>query len=133
MTARHYTAADLAPLFLATDLALEVIAAIEAGPEADRLLAQCYAAALRAVDAAASMRRLLARDRLVLVLADATPAEARAVWDALAAFCENEEADGTEDGLPDPHYPPARALCDRLGTAMASYAEATNPTEEIEP
>ncbi len=61
-------------------------------------------------------------DRLAAALATATAAEARAVWDALSAYCENEEADGTEDAV-DPNYPHARALCDRLSAAMAAEAE----------
>ena len=53
-------------------------------------------------------------DPLVRILRNVTPEEARALWHALAATVENEEADES----PSEHHAVAAALCSRLDAAM---------------
>jgi len=61
-------------------------------------------------------------DRLVAVLATATPDEARVVWVALQQFIDNQET-REDDELPTVGEVVARRLQDRLDAAMVSYAK----------
>lgn len=65
-------------------------------------------------------------DRLVAVLATATPEEARVVWQALQQFIDNQ-AEREDDEDPSEEETTAQALQDRLDAAMASYAEPSTP------
>jgi hypothetical protein len=53
-----------------------------------------------------------------------TPAQYLAVWNSLAQYVENEEADGDPDAR-HADYEPARELLDQLDASIAQLAEPT--------
>lgn len=61
-------------------------------------------------------------DPMVESLSTATPGEARAVWQTLSEWVENEQADGDNDN---PHalLHAAESMLSKLDAVMASYAE----------
>jgi hypothetical protein len=69
---------------------------------------------------------MTSRDLLVEAFCNLSPEEARAAWHAIAAFVENEEADGDPDH-PGEHYAAAQSLCDRLDVAMIETHSGTVP------
>lgn len=60
----------------------------------------------------------MASDPIVTALCSASPKEARAALEALAAFVENELADGDGDGNVSPHLEAAESLLERLNVAL---------------